>query len=43
MALIETRDISKVYSLGDVSLKALHGVTVDIEKGEFIAIMGPSG
>lgn len=43
MVLIETRDIAKVYTLGDVPLTALYGVTVDIEKGEFIAIMGPSG
>ena len=43
MSLIETQDITKTYSLGDVSLDALKSVTLRIEKGEFIAIMGPSG
>lgn len=43
MALIEANDITKVYTLGDVELRALDGVTVRIEKGEFVAVMGPSG
>ncbi len=43
MALIEVRNVSKVYNLGDVSLKALDGVSLTIEKGEFVAVMGPSG
>ncbi len=43
MALIETRNIDKIYSLGDVEVNALKDVSVVIEKGEFIAIMGPSG
>jgi putative ABC transport system ATP-binding protein len=43
MALIEARNISKVYSLGDVELRALGGVSASIDKGEFVAIMGPSG
>jgi putative ABC transport system ATP-binding protein len=43
MALIEARNISKVYSLGDVELRALGGVSASIDKGEFAAIMGPSG
>lgn len=43
MNLIETRDINKVYSLGDVEVNALQHVSLLIEKGEFIAIMGPSG
>ncbi|MCE5194149.1 MAG: ABC transporter ATP-binding protein [Nitrospiraceae bacterium] len=43
MALIEVRNICKIYSLGDVEVNALCGVTVSIEKGEFVAIMGPSG
>jgi putative ABC transport system ATP-binding protein len=43
MKLIEARDITKIYQLGDVELKALDGVSITINKGEFLAIMGPSG
>ncbi len=43
MALIEANDITKVYTLGDVELRALDGVTARIENGEFVAVMGPSG
>jgi putative ABC transport system ATP-binding protein len=41
--LIELEDVVKVYSLGDVELRALDGVTFSVERGEFIAIMGSSG
>lgn len=43
MALIEARNISKVYRLGDIDLRALDGISTTIEKGEFVAIMGQSG
>lgn len=43
MPLIEAKEITKIYRLGDIDLKALCGVTVSIEKGEFLSIMGPSG
>ncbi len=43
MALIEARDIAKVYHLGDIDLEVLRSVSTTIEKGEFVAIMGPSG
>ena len=43
MALLETQDVSKVYQLGEISLNALDQVSLTIEKGEFISIMGPSG
>lgn len=43
MALIDVRDITKIYPLGDLPLTALSNVSLTVEKGEFIAIMGPSG
>ena len=43
MSLIDTRDLYKIYQVGDVEVKALNGVSVSIEKGEFVAVMGPSG
>ena len=43
MALVELRNISKIYSLGDEEIRALDDVTLDILEGEFISIIGPSG
>ncbi len=42
-SLIECRDLWKVYRLGDVQVQALRGVTLDIQRGEFLSIMGASG
>jgi putative ABC transport system ATP-binding protein len=43
MALIETRDLWKTYKMGDEEIHALRGVSIEIERGEYVAIMGPSG
>jgi putative ABC transport system ATP-binding protein len=43
MALIETRDLWKTYQMGDEEIHALKGVSISIERGEYVAIMGPSG
>ncbi len=41
--LIRTRELVKVYRMGDTDVHALAGVNVEIGKGEFVAVMGPSG
>ena len=41
--IIETNDITKIYGMGDISVAALAGVSIQIRQGEFVAIMGPSG
>ena len=41
--LIRLRGITKVYGSGSTAFKALKGVDLDIEQGDFVAIMGPSG
>ena len=43
MALLEAKEITKTYELGDIALNALNHVSLSMDKGEFIAIMGPSG
>ncbi len=43
MALVELRNVSKIYHLGGEEIRALDDVSLDIEAGEFISIIGPSG
>jgi putative ABC transport system ATP-binding protein len=42
-AIIEIRNVVKDYKLGDVVVHALRGVSLEIERGDFVAVMGPSG
>jgi len=41
--LIEIRDLTKVYGIGGAAVRALDGINLTFEEGEFVAIMGPSG
>jgi len=43
MSVIELQDVTRVYKIGEVETRALRGVTLTIEEGEFTAIIGPSG
>jgi putative ABC transport system ATP-binding protein len=41
--VISVRDLTKIYKMGDYEVRALRGVTLDIEAGQFVAVTGPSG
>ncbi len=43
MTILETQDLRKVYGTGDTEVRALDGVNLTVEKGEFIAVVGTSG
>jgi putative ABC transport system ATP-binding protein len=43
MAIIETRNLWKTYVMGSEEIHALRGVSIEIERGDYVAIMGPSG
>jgi putative ABC transport system ATP-binding protein len=42
-SLVDIRDLVKVYSMGEVDVRALDGVDLAVGQGEFVAVMGPSG
>jgi putative ABC transport system ATP-binding protein len=42
-AIVQIRDLSKIYRQGEINVTALNRVSLDIEKGEFLTLMGPSG
>jgi putative ABC transport system ATP-binding protein len=41
--VIELREIAKTYAIGDIEVHALRGVSMTVERGDFVAIMGTSG
>ncbi len=41
--ILELRDVMKIYKMGETEIRALNGVTLNVEKGEFLSIVGPSG
>ncbi|HEY1592821.1 MAG TPA: ABC transporter ATP-binding protein [Solirubrobacteraceae bacterium] len=43
MPVIDLRDVSKTYRIGEIEVHALRGVTLQVQRGEYIAIMGASG
>jgi putative ABC transport system ATP-binding protein len=42
-SVIDVRDLRKTYAIGDVSVHALRGVNIRVQRGEYVAIMGSSG
>jgi putative ABC transport system ATP-binding protein len=43
MGLLRVQDLVKTYQVGDVAVRALRGVTLEVAAGEFVAVVGPSG
>jgi putative ABC transport system ATP-binding protein len=42
-SFVKVRDLTKIYSMGEATVTALNGVTLDIPRGSFTVVMGPSG
>jgi putative ABC transport system ATP-binding protein len=43
MTLVKTENLTKIYGSGDAAVTALDGVSMEVDSGEFVAVMGPSG
>ncbi len=43
MSLLKLQNIYRIYQIGDIEVRALNGVDVDVERNEYVSIMGPSG
>ncbi len=43
MSSVATRDLTKIYHVGEIEIRAIDGISINIEKGEFLTIGGPSG
>ena len=43
MSVIQVKDLTKVYTVGEIKVHALRGVSLSIDAGEFVAVTGPSG
>ncbi|MBR0156155.1 MAG: ATP-binding cassette domain-containing protein [Clostridia bacterium] len=43
MAIVEFKDVTRIYTAGDHELKALDGVSFELNEGKFVVILGPSG
>ena len=43
MSIVTTKDLKKTYRVGETTINAVNGIDLDIEPGEFLAIVGPSG
>jgi len=43
MAVIELKGIQRSYTVGEMTVKALRGLDLEVERGEFLSVMGPSG